>query len=235
MNTKLLKTATAPILIPDQISRALTEAIIDGVLQPGERLVEQELQKHFHVSRSPIREAFRDLEKRGLVEIRPRKGVFVKTVTQKDIDEYFPVLAVLEGLAAQEASNQITSEDLDKMAAELHNMALAAEKKDAKNFREHHYMFHRAYIEASQNTLLGNMLSNLRMHILWYRFSYRYHLEDFEHSMNIHRRIFDLFTDKSSPEDIQKFVRDHVEEGHRKFIEYLETSVDSQIANTSVR
>jgi DNA-binding transcriptional regulator YhcF (GntR family) len=89
--------------LPQRISQALIKAILDRTLRGGDRLVETELQKHFGVSRSPLREAFRDLEKRGLVEIRARRGTFVKKITRKDINEHYPVLAVLEGLAARQA------------------------------------------------------------------------------------------------------------------------------------
>ena len=65
----------------DRVSETLAQAILEGVLKGGDQLVEARLQKRFGVSRSPLREALRDLEKKGLVDIIPRKGTFVKTVT----------------------------------------------------------------------------------------------------------------------------------------------------------
>ena len=74
-----------PHVLGEQVSRILTEAILEGVLNGGDQLIEAELQSQFGISRSPLREAFRDLEKKGLVVIIPRKGTYVKQVSRKDI------------------------------------------------------------------------------------------------------------------------------------------------------
>ena len=78
-----------PHVLGEQVSHILMEAILEGVLRGGDQLVEVELQKQFGVSRSPLREAFRDLEKKGLVVIIPRKGTYVKQVNRKDIEDNF--------------------------------------------------------------------------------------------------------------------------------------------------
>lgn len=98
-----------------QISEKLTQAILGGNFDGGMQMVETELQKQFGVSRSPIREALRDLEKKGLVEIIPRRGTFLKKVTHKDVEDIFPVRAVLEGLAAREACHNLTEEEHDDL------------------------------------------------------------------------------------------------------------------------
>jgi DNA-binding GntR family transcriptional regulator len=89
-----------PLLLAQQVSQVLTDAILDGRLASGEQLVETKLQAEFGISRTPLREAFRELEKRGLVEIFPRRGAFVRQLSRQDIDDNFPVRAALEGLAA---------------------------------------------------------------------------------------------------------------------------------------
>jgi DNA-binding GntR family transcriptional regulator len=66
----------------DRVSETLAQAILEGVLKGGVQLVEARLQERFGVSRSPLREALRDLEKKGLLDIIPRKGTFVKPVTR---------------------------------------------------------------------------------------------------------------------------------------------------------
>jgi DNA-binding GntR family transcriptional regulator len=88
--------------LTQQISQTLIQAILNRTLRGGDQLVEIELQKRLGVSRSPLREAFRDLEKKGLVVIKPRRGTFVKKIARQDIEEHYPVLAALEGLAAQQ-------------------------------------------------------------------------------------------------------------------------------------
>lgn len=90
-----------PTVLVENIYEILTDAIVKGVFKGGDQLVEAELRKQFGVSRSPIRESFRILEKKGLVEILPRRGAFVKKITARDIEEHFPVRSILEGLAAR--------------------------------------------------------------------------------------------------------------------------------------
>ena len=113
----------------DQIRDMLTEAILSGELPDGHRLKETDLQDRFQVSRSPIREALRELEKKGLVTIVPRRGAFVKTVTLRDIRQNFAARSVLEGLAAREAHGRMTNEDLGDLKRLYGHMKQAARKK----------------------------------------------------------------------------------------------------------
>ncbi len=171
----------SPHVLGEQASNILTEAILVGVLKGGDQLIEAELQKQFGISRSPLREAFRDLEKKGLVAIIPRKGTFVKRITRKDMEENFPVRAVLEGLAAGEAHQKMSPEVLSKMEQILEKMSLAVKNNDTKNYWRNHFEFHDTFIKASGYDILIDILKTLRMHSLWYRFSYQYYQEDLQY------------------------------------------------------
>jgi DNA-binding GntR family transcriptional regulator len=212
-----------PAVLGDQVSQVLTEAILDGTLEGGDQLVEAELQKVFGVSKSPIREALRDLERKGLVVIKPRKGAFVKTVTRKDVEEMFPVRAALEGLAAREAHSRMNGDVLTKMEEKVQKMGKAVEKKDVKAYWEHHYSLHEIFIDASANEMLIKMLRTLRMHTVWYRFSYQYYQEDLRKSLAIHKRILNLFRRKDSDiQELEHLVRNHCEAALGRFLDYLE-------------
>ncbi|MBW2138857.1 MAG: GntR family transcriptional regulator [Deltaproteobacteria bacterium] len=212
-----------PSVLVEQVSETLSEAIMEGVFKGGDQLVEEKLQKQLGISRSPLREAFRDLEKKGLVVIIPRKGTFVKTITRKDIEDNFPVRASLEGLAAREAYRRVGPRELDALAQALQDMRRAAEKKDAKAYMEHHMRFHEGYINASRNEVLIKILANLRMHSIWYRFSYQYYKEDFPRSLAVHEEILSLFRDTGAGEDkVERLVRRHIEEALERFLTYLE-------------
>jgi len=212
-----------PTLLGERISETLAQAIMEGVFKGGDQLVEPKLQKQFGVSRSPLREAFRDLEKKGLVVIVPRRGTFVKTVTRQDIEDHFPVRAVLEGLAAREAYRRMNEEDIEDMAGALRNMETAAAASDAKAFREHHIAFHEIFIYACGNEVLIKILENLRMHSVWHRFCYQYYKEDFQKSIDIHRKILAFFQDPHSGEQkIEKTVREHIEVALERFLAFLE-------------
>lgn len=212
-----------PVLLPQQVASVLTDAILDGRLASGEQLVETRLQAEFGISRTPLREAFRELEKRGLVEIVPRKGAFVRQLSRQDIDDTFPVRAALEGLAARLTSSRVTPEVLDELGTALDAMRHAAAKDDAKAYLEHHVAFHEAYIAGSGNEVLIELLRTLRMHTIWHRFYFKYHKEDYEKSLTIHQRILELLSaEHPDPEQVDHVVREHIHSGYRRFIQYLE-------------
>lgn len=195
------------------ISQALVQAILDRTLRGGDRLVETELQKLFGVSRSPLREALRDLEKKGLVVIKPRRGSFVKKITRKDIDEHYPVQATLEGLAARQALWHMDREREEGLADELQAMAKAARAGDVKEFLEHHGAFHNIYIQASQNQLLIDMITDLRLRGTMLRYFFPHTAEYCQQSLEIHGRIMrELCRENPDPALVESLVRGHIEE-----------------------
>lgn len=200
------------VTLVDQIARALKDDIFTGKLRGGDQLLEDRLKDKFGVSRTPLREAFRLLEKDGLIEIKPRKGAFVRRITRQDIEENFPVRAILEGLAARLAYPNFTRQDIEEMEEVFECMKEVAKKQDFSDYSMHHAVFHEIFINASKNETLITLLRNLRMHTLWHRYTYQYYKEDFKNSLMIHRKIIDLFKGKkASPEEIEKAVRQHIE------------------------
>ncbi len=207
----------------DQIAKVLREDILTGRLKGGEQLLEDRLKEKFGVSRTPLREAFRVLEKEGLIEILPRKGSFVRGISRQDIEENFPVRAILEGLAARLAYPNFTQQDIKEMEEVFESMKEAAKKQDFNAYSKHHVVFHEIFINASKNETLVTLLRNLRMHTLWHRYTYQYYKEDFKNSLMIHRKIIDLFKEKEvSPEEIEKAVRQHIEVALGPFLSAME-------------
>jgi DNA-binding GntR family transcriptional regulator len=212
-----------PIVLVERVSRTLTEAILDGTLKGGDQLIETDLKEQFGISRSPLREAFRILEKMGLVEIIPRKGAFVRSITNSDIEQHFPVRSVLEGLAARQAYERISEEKLKEMTHALDKMRSAVSKNNTKAYWENHFLFHEVFIDASANLILINLLKTLRMHGLWYRFSYKYYEENLSESFAIHERILRLFENKKTdPRQLEEVVRNHIEVAVESFLAYLD-------------
>ncbi len=211
-----------PIGLGAQIAEMLKQAILECEFKGGEQLVEQDLQVRFGVSRSPLREAFRDLEKSGLIDIIPRKGSFVRRISRKDIEENFPVRAALEGLAAKLALRNMTEKALVHLADVLDEMKIAAGDKDTKKYYTHHLHFHETFIERAENELLISTLENLRMQNLWHRFSYQYYQEDFKNSFKVHQEILQSFKDPGTePEKIRIQVERHINAARDSFLIYL--------------
>jgi DNA-binding GntR family transcriptional regulator len=215
--------AFSSVTLVDQIARALKDNILTGKLRGGAQLLEDRLKNEFGVSRTPLREAFRVLEKEGLIEILPRKGAFVRGISRQDIEENFPVRAILEGLAARLAYPNFTRQDIEEMEEVFGYMKEAVKKEDFSDYSTHHLVFHEIFINASKNETLISLLRNLRMHTLWHRYTYNYYKEDFSNSLMIHRKIIDLFGEKRvSPEEVEAAVRQHIEAALGPFLAAME-------------
>ena len=211
------------ISLVDQIANALRDDILTGRFKGGDQLLEDSLKIKFGISRTPLREAFRILEKQGLVEILPRRGTFVKRITKQDIEENFPVRAILEGLAARLAYESLRDQDISEMEEIIEYMKKAAQRKDFIDYAKNHIAFHEIFINASGNETLIAHLHNLRMHTLWHRYTHHYYKEDFRNSLKIHQRIIDLFKEKEVPaEKIEKVVRQHIEVALGPFLKAME-------------
>jgi len=142
----------------------------------GQRLVENDLQRRFKVSRAPIREAFRVLEKNGLVQIAPRKATFMR------YEKNYPILAYLESLAALAAIDHVTTFDIEDMELALTRMTEASRENDLKSYLKYHLDFHKVFIKASKNNALIEIIERLRRQAVWFRLSYLYVEESFEQS-----------------------------------------------------
>ncbi len=148
-----------PQLLYEQVVQWLHEMILSGQFEPGKKLNETNLQQLVGTSRAPIREAFRRLEAEGLVEIRPRKGVYVRLITVEKVQEATEVRIALEKLAARLAMRKITPEDLEKLSAVLKEMDAALQEQDIDLFTALHYRFHSFLIDKSGNQLLSRTYS----------------------------------------------------------------------------
>ena len=91
----------------EKVYDSLKEMIIDGVIQPGERIIETEYSNKFQISRTPIREAIRMLELEGLVESLSTGGVIVKIFTKEEISEIYKIRIALEGIILEEIIKKV--------------------------------------------------------------------------------------------------------------------------------
>ncbi len=206
----------------EQITDFLTQAILDGQYESGGRLVEAELQRQLGVSRSPIRESFRILEKKGLITNVPRKGTYVRKIFQKDIEENFPIRANLESLAGRLAIPHLTTTDLEKMESAFSRMGEAAKNNDFKAYLKYHIQYHDIFIQASKNDTLIEILENLRNQSIWFRYSYLYIQESFEYAIKVHRKILDYFIKKDA-DHLEPLIKEHILIALGRFIEFLES------------
>ncbi len=129
----------------------LEELILSGQIKPGERINESRLSSQLGISRAPIREACRQLERFGMVNIRVNKGAFVSKIDVNEIRELYDIRAALDSLAGENAAKNATRKDLAELGQYLQEMKKAV---DANNVREHYLAnleFHMKIIRLSRN------------------------------------------------------------------------------------
>src|SRR3954466_9986884 len=118
-----------PSSLHAEVADHLRGRIFDGELPPGTFLDEVTLAQEMSISRTPLREALKVLTAEGLVRHEPRRGCFVREVTERDLDEIFPVIALLEGRCAREAALRATDADLQALEALHEKLARHAKAK----------------------------------------------------------------------------------------------------------
>ena len=145
-----------------QVADRLRTLIYQNELKPGDAIDEMALCERFGISRTPLREALKVLNSEGLLELIPRKGSFVRSMDMEELNELFPVMAVLEGLCAREAVENCSPDDLkqlENMHAKLEDYA-AQGNIDA--YYEQNYVFHQAIQDLSGNKFLQRIIGDLR-------------------------------------------------------------------------
>lgn len=155
--------------LQEQVYEYLREQILFGGLAPGQRLIEERLCEETGVSRSPIREAIRRLEKDGLVVVQAQGGVTVYQPTLDDFTSLFECRLHLEPAAARFAAERRTEEELADLQELLVRMADIARESDARRTHELHFAFHQRVAEASKNPYMAKIMNDLKVLISFYR------------------------------------------------------------------
>lgn len=139
--------------LPEQIADKLAEDIIRGVFAPGQPLMETMLaETHFHVSRGPVREALRILEREGLVENRPRRGAIVTKLSPLDVKEIFDVRAVLYGFVSAQLARQHSAEAVGLLNRGTASLLEAFEQRNVDDFLHTLYRLSMYLAEAAGNS-----------------------------------------------------------------------------------
>ncbi|MBR0755480.1 GntR family transcriptional regulator [Bradyrhizobium jicamae] len=170
-----MRTISPPVGLPalaetdlvGQVARRLTEAIVQGRLLPGSKVVEAGIARELGVSRAPVREAARLLEQQGLLVAHPRRGFFVRQFAADDIDEIYDLRLCVERHAAVLAARNLTSESRDRLRRQIEVLHETADLEDPARQVEEDYRFHRLICEIAGNRrmlrLFDDLASELRM------------------------------------------------------------------------
>jgi DNA-binding GntR family transcriptional regulator len=147
--------------LPEQIAELVGNQIVTGDLVPGERIREQDLAQHFDVSRGPVREALRILEKDGLIQMEPRRGVQVTRLSIQEVSDVFEIRAGLLGVAAKMTAERRDAETMEKLDRLIERVEAVAAKNSLNEYVASVQMLNLSMAEASGNRRLADMIFSL--------------------------------------------------------------------------
>ena len=153
----------------EAICESLRNAIKNGKLKPGERLMEVQLAEELGISRTPVREAIRKLEQEGYVIMLPRRGTYVSSVTINDVKEIFEIRTALEKLSTGLAARRIENEELEQLQKLLASIEGYIEANDIDNIVKTDIEFHDLLYQVSRNSRLSGIISNLKEQLARFR------------------------------------------------------------------
>ena len=157
----------APRTLPQQVAEELGAEIVAGRRKSGERLIELELAQRFGVSRGPIREAIRILERRRLVDLHPRRGAYVRPLSLKSVADLFNVRIALSVLAARTMATSPVESFIDTLARRCTELDEMVEAGDPVAFARVSTRAVRTVARGSGNDLLVEHLTDLANQTVW--------------------------------------------------------------------
>lgn len=149
-----------------RVFQKLREDILSGKYREHEELKEVAIGEELGVSRTPVREAFRQLELEGLIQIIPNKGAYVTGITVKDVKDIYMIRSLLEGLCARLATEKITKEQLEEMEENIYLADFHAQKGHMDQMAELDNRFHDILYEACDSKLLEHTLKDYHEYVL---------------------------------------------------------------------
>jgi DNA-binding GntR family transcriptional regulator len=201
-------------VLSDEIASRLRDMIVAGDLKPGQKLNEAELALTFQVSRTPLREALKVMVAEGMIEITPHRGATVARLTAQEVAEIFPIMGIVEGLAAELACANMTPaalSHLEALHAEMlrHWQARGTTTKAWTAYSNANRAIHAAIFEIADNATLSAQYQQLMFRIHAVRFVARKSPEDWQRAVQDHEDIMAAFRSRDKARLFQ-LMRDHL-------------------------
>lgn len=149
-----------------RVFHRLREDILSGKYREGDELKEVAIGEELGVSRTPVREAFRQLELEGLIQIIPNKGAYVTGITEKDVKDIYMIRSLLEGLCARWACEHITDAQMEEMEENIYLSKFHAAKGHLEQLAELDNRFHEILYEACNSKILEHQLRDFHEYVL---------------------------------------------------------------------
>lgn len=193
------------------------ENILNGTYNSGENLIEMRLASELNVSRTPVREAIRQLELEGLVESIPNKGVIVKGITEKDMKDIYKIRLLLEGLAARWSVKKISDQSIKELQEVYDLMEFYTGKADIENIEKLNTQFHQIIYEATSSNVLLHILKDFQVYVKLARHESLGVPGRMEKSLKEHKEILEAI--KMRDEELaEKYLTSHVENSSKNVL-----------------
>ena len=192
-----------------RVFQSIREDILSGRYEQNTELKEAAIGAELGVSRTPVREALRQLELEGLVTIIPNRGAYVNMITAKDVQDIYVIRSMLEGLCARWATQSITAEQLDSMEETLCLSEYHTSKKNYEKLYELDSLFHEQLYEAGGSRILIHILSDFHDYVKMVRKATISTSSRSVTSTEEHRAIFEAIKEKD-PDKAEALAKEHV-------------------------
>ncbi len=171
----------------------IRDAIVDGRLEPGQRLKEEQLARELGISRTPVREALVLLQAEGLVDAFPNRGSTVRTYSRRDLEEMYELRELLEGHAARRAAERVLDGELVALRASCARFSTLVQGRDVRALVAENSVFHQAILVAAGSDRLTSMLREVVSLPLVYRSYVWYSPEQAAASRDYHYELVETF------------------------------------------
>ncbi|MGN0306499.1 MAG: GntR family transcriptional regulator [Lachnospiraceae bacterium] len=192
-----------------RVFHKIREDILSGKYKDNEELKEVAIGEELGVSRTPVREAFRQLELEGLIHIIPNKGAYVTGITVKDVKDIYMIRSLLEGLCAKWATRHITPEQLEEMEENIYLAEFHASKGHTGQITELDNRFHEILYEAADSKMLERQLRDFHGYVLRVRKKTLAKYKRSTQSNKEHKLILEAIKDKDA-ERAERMANEHI-------------------------
>jgi len=192
-----------------RIYDSIRNDILNGRYAQNTELKETAIGSELGVSRTPVREALRQLELEGLVTIIPNRGAYVNRITAKDVEDIYTIRSMLEGLCARWATENITEDQLDKIEETLCLSEYHTQKENYEKLYELDSLFHEQLYAASNSRILKHVLSDFHDYVKNVRRVTIASQTRSVKSTEEHRAIFEAIRAKN-PDKAEKLAKQHI-------------------------
>ncbi|SMP68480.1 GntR family transcriptional regulator [Anoxynatronum buryatiense] len=203
--------------IRDIVYENLRNAIMEQRLKRGERLVENTIAEKMNISRTPVREALRQLESEGLVVHMPRRGTVVQGITREDALDIYNIREVLEGLVVRLACERRSEAEVENLHKYIEQMETAIHGNAYEKLMELHHEFNDEILQAAQSKRLSGMVKHLHEYLASMRTVSLESTERQEDALQEHREIVKAIEERRTEEGEAK-ARIHVQKAREAFL-----------------